>query len=145
MPGEELVVPGIGELVSLDDENQCANALSALRDFEYSVREAKAILTAAIAERGRVLGTQTLTLEDGRKAVIKGSSETNYDAEKIEEGLRGLGMPEERIREIVVETVQYKVAAGEAKRAAAANEDYASVIDGAKIVIEKIPYVTIQR
>lgn len=142
---EELVVPGIGELVSLDDENQCANALSALRDFEYQVREAKSILSAALAERGRVLGTQTLTLKDGRKATIKGSTETHYDAELIEQGLRELGMPEERIREIIVETVQYKVVAGEAKRAAAANEEYANVIEGAKTVIEKPAYITIQR
>lgn len=144
MPGEELVVPGIGELVSLDDEDQCASALVALREFEQHVRDAKAALTMAIAERGRVLGTQTLTLEDGRKVVIKGGTDVQYDAAEVEEGLRELGMPEERIREVVVEEISYKVSAKEAKRAAAANEDYAVVIEGARRETPRPFYISIQ-
>lgn len=142
---EELAVPGVGQLVDLSNEVECVQALAAVRDFEQQLREAKATLTAAIVEKGRMLGTKTLTLPDGSKATIKGGTETVYDALEIEEGLRALGMPEERIREIIVEEVSYRVAAGEAKRAAAANEDYAKVIENAKETKEVNSYVTLSR
>lgn len=140
---EELVVPGVGEIVDLDDENQCAKALVAIREFEQQVRDAKAALSLAIAERGRVLGTQTITLDDGRKAIIKGGVEITYDAAEVEDGLRALGCPEERIRQIVREEITYKVVAREAQRAAAANEEYAKVIEAAKMTIPKPAYISI--
>lgn len=142
---EELVVPGVGEVVDLGDEVACVQALVAVRDFESQLREAKAALTQAISERARLLGTQTFELPDGRKVVLKGGPETVYDPLEIEEGLRALGMPEERIREIVIEEISYKVSAREAKRAAAANEEYEAVINGAKETVEKPHYVTVTR
>lgn len=142
---EELAVPGTGEIVNLDDESQCVAALAGLRDFESMIKEAKSALTNAIIERSRVLGSKTLHLDSGLKAEIRGGEETVYDAEEIEEGLRALGMPEDRIREIVIETVSYKVAAIEAKRAASANEEYGKVIDSAKMTIEKPQYVSISK
>lgn len=145
MVSEELVVPGVGELVDLSNEVECVQALVAVRNFEQQLREAKAELTRAIVERASLLGTQTLTLPDGSKAVIKGGAETVYDAHEIEEGLRALGMPEERIREIIVEEISYKVSAKEAKRASAANEQYEAVIENAKETVDKPRYVTITR
>lgn len=145
MAGEELVLPNTGEIISLDDEVQCVQALVAVRDFEQQFREIKARLTAAIIDRAKVLGTQTLTLPDGSKASVKGGDEIVYDAQTIEDQLRQLGMPEERIREIVVEEVSYKVSAREAKRAAAANPEYEAVIEGAKTTVEKSTYITVQR
>lgn len=142
---EELVVPGVGEVVDLSDEVACVQALVAVRDFESQLREAKAALTQAITERARLLGTQSFELPDGRKVALKGGPETAYDAQEIEAGLRALGMPEERIREIVIEEVSYKVSAREAKRAAAANEEYEAVINNAKDTIEKPHYVTVTR
>ena len=142
---EELVVPGTGEIVSLDDEIACIQALVAVRNFEQQFREVKAQLTAAIVDRAKTLGTQTLNLPDGSKAFLKGGSETVYDAQEIMERLRQLGMPEERIAEIVVEEVSYKVSAREAKRAAAANPEYEAVIESAKTVVEKPTYVSVQR
>lgn len=142
---EELVVPGTGELVDLDDEIACVQALIAVRNFEQQFREVKAALTAAIVERAKVLGTQTLTLPDGSKASLKGGSEISYDAEELMEQLRQLGMPEKRISEIVVEEVSYKVSAREAKRAAAANPEYEAVIESAKTTTEKPIYITVQR
>lgn len=141
---EELAIPGTGALVDLSNELECAHALRDLRDFEQQVREAKAALTNAIVDRSRILGTKTIHLSDGRKAEIRGGSETRYDANEIEEGLRSLGMPEERIREIVVEEVSYKVSAREAQRAAAANEDYGKIIENAKETEEKPHYVVIK-
>ena len=142
---EELAIPGTGELVNLEDETQCVTALASLRDFEQMIREAKSVLTNAIVERSRVLGTKTIELADGSKAEVRGGSETTYDAEAIESGLRALGMPEERIREIVVEQVSYKISAREAKKAAAANSDYATVIEDFRFVEEKPEYVVISK
>lgn len=142
---EELAVPGTGQLVSLDNEVECVQALSALRDFESQVKEAKAILTAAIVDRSRLLGSKTIHLPDGSKAEVRGGPESLYDIAEIEEGLRSLGMPEDRLREIVVEEISYKLSVREAKRAAAANTEYASVIDNAQKIEEKPFYVSISR
>lgn len=142
---EELAIPGTGQVVSLDNEVECAQALSAVRAFESQIREAKNILTSAIVERSQILGTKTIHLPDGTKAEIRGGPESTYDHMEIEENLRALGMPENRIREIIVEEISYKVSVREAKRAAGANESYASVIENAKQVNEKPFYVVISR
>lgn len=125
---EELIIP-TGELVELEDPQQVARALETLRSFEQQIREAKAELTFVLVEYSRHLGSRTITFENGQRAIIKGGSETHYDAEAIMEGLRQMGMSEARLSEIVQETVSYKVNAVEAKRAANANPDYAAVID----------------
>ena len=54
-------------------------------------------------------------------------------------------MPEKRIREIVVETVSYSVRAGEAKKAAAANKKYATIIESHTTEHDGTPYVTISK
>lgn len=142
---EELAIPGTGELVSLDKEVECVQALKALRDFESQIKEAKGILTQAILDRSRTLGTKTIYLPDGSKAEVRGGPEAVYDVEEIEENLRALGMPEERIREIVIETVSYKISVREANKASAANPEYASVIANAHQMQEKPYYISISR
>lgn len=141
----EIAIPGTWEIVSLDDEAACAQALASLREFESQIREAKAALTNAIVERSKVLGSRTLHLPSGLKAVVKGGGETVYDAEEIEAGLREAGMPEDRIREIVKETTSYSVAAVKAKQAAAANEAYAQVIAEHSRFVPKAQYVSLER
>ncbi len=127
----ELVVPGIGQVVNLDDPKEVALALSSVRDLEYMFRAVKTDLTRALVYASELEGRKTLYLgeEMNVKVEIKGGSETIYDAEEIELGLREAGMSEKRIREIVVETTSYKVSAAEAKRAAAANDKYKAVIE----------------
>lgn len=141
----ELVVPGIGQLVNLQDAQECAQALATIRDWESDFRGVKATLTDAIVDHGRVMGTKTLHMEDGRTASLSGGTETIYDSERIELGLRALGMPEERIREVVEETVTYKVNAVEAKRVAGANEEYAKVIAENSHQVQKPVYVSIRK
>lgn len=138
----ELVVPGIGEVVNLDDPRQVALALDAIRDLERQFGAVKGELTRAIEYASQIEGSKTIRFEGG-KAVLSSSTETLYDAELIEEGLRAAGMPEDRIREIVKETVSYKVDGVKAKQAAGANPAYAAVIDAHKTVIDKRAYVTI--
>ena len=143
--GREIAVPGTGELVDPNDEQACARALATLRDFDQQIREAKSALTFAIVERSKILGSKTIPLDDGRVATVSSSREVVYDAEAIERAFRDLGMPEQRIREIVEETVTYKVKAVEAKRAAGANPDYDRVVKENARDVEKTPYVSIRR
>lgn len=142
-PGQELIVPGIGEVVRLDDPPQVAAALGSVRDLEGALRSVKSELTAALVYASRTQGTKTLHLENCTVAIAGGSS-TVYDPQEIEAGLREAGMPEERIREIVKETVSYSVDAAKAKQAASANPLYAAVIAKHSHIEEKSPYATIK-
>jgi hypothetical protein len=142
---EDLVVPVSGEVVNLNDEGACAAAIQDIRIWESKLKEAKAILTAAIVEQARIEGVRSFSYTNGRRIEVSGGPKVEYDAAEIEEGLRALGMPEDRIREIVVEEVSYKVSARQAKRAASANEDYAKVIEGAKKVKNDAYYISIRK
>lgn len=143
-PSMELVVPGTAELVNLDDPTAVALAIDSVRDMERELRSVKAELVSALVHASQKAGSKTLHLE-GMSVRVSGGVEWVYDAEAIEEGLREAGMPEERIREIVIETVTHKVAATEAKRAASANPDYAAVIDANKREEEQPNRVSISR
>jgi hypothetical protein len=54
-------------------------------------------------------------------------------------------MPEERIAQIIEQTVTLKVKTGEAKKAANANPEYARVIEDARSEQPKTQYVSIKR
>jgi hypothetical protein len=142
--GKELVVPGVGEVVPLDDPLAVANAIDAIRDLQRDLYSATSELTEALVDASQVAGTKTLHLE-GITVTVKLGDRTVYDAEAIEVGLRDAGMPEERIREIVKETVSYVVNATKAKQAQGANPAYAAVIDAHKQVEWKPPSVTLTR
>jgi len=136
------IMPASGEVVNLEDEAECARALASIRNLETDLAAAKRLLSDALVARSRALGKKTLHTPAG-KVTIKGGTETTYHAEELETELRSLGMPEERIREIVVETVTYSVKAVEAKQAAAANPRYAEAVERSRQVREKTPYVTV--
>lgn len=140
----ELVVPGIGTLVDLNDPEQVAIALDDVRDLEYQFRAIKTDLTRALVHASEVQGTKTLHLP-GVTVTIKSGAEYEYDAEEIELGLRAAGMPEDRIREVVKETVSYKVDAVKAKQAEGANPVYGEVIEAGRRKVEKPPSATISR
>ena len=126
----ELVIRDTGEVVEWEDVNSLARALDWVRGVESELRSAKASLSQAIAEQARIQGTKTLALEDGRKAIVSGGTKVTWDAQALYAGLVALGMPQERILEIV--QVEYRVSANEAKRAAAANPSYALLIEACR-------------
>lgn len=142
---QELAIPGTGEIVDLRDTPACVSALGAIRDYETLIREAKSMLTQAIVDEATKQGIRSIPLPNGDRAEVSPASEIVYDALVLEEGLREAGMPEERIREIVEETVSYKVKAGEAKKAASANTEYARVVEEARSEQPKSQYITIRR
>lgn len=141
----ELVVPTTGEIVNLDDPQSVVSALTEIRDLESRLREIKGVLTDAIVAESRRRGTRTLLLPDGRKAEVKGGEDVEWACEALEARLRALGMPEEDIREIVVEEITYRVDPVRAKRAAGANPDYAEAVEASREVRERRPSVSIRR
>jgi hypothetical protein len=141
--GTELVVPVSGELLSLEDTAGCVRILGEIRQLEQSLKEAKAALTEALRQEFERQGTKTLEIE-GVKAELRGGSEIVWDVETLEQ-LRVLGLPAERMAALITTEVSYKVNARVAKQIAAANEEYAAVIESAKSVIPKASYVILGR
>lgn len=141
----EIAIPGTGELVDLSDTPACVAALDALRNYESLIREAKATLSRAVIEEATRQGVRSLELPNGDRAEISPASEIVWDAELLEERLRDAGMPEERISQIVEQTVTLKVKTGEAKKAAAANPEYASAVEEARSEQPKTQYITIKK
>lgn len=141
---ERAILPVTGEVIDLNDAAACARALADVRAFENDFRQVKALLSDALVALSQREGTKTLHTAGG-KVTVKGGSETTYDGEMLEVELRQAGMSEERIREIVVETVTYSVRASEAKRAAAANPAYAAAVERARTTRPKAPSVSVGR
>lgn len=139
----ELVVPTTGEVLDLEDAPGCLRVLSEIRQLEQDLRSAKAALTDALAAEFSRQGTKTLEL-NGVKAVLGGGSEIVWDVEVLDE-LRELGLPEERMNELVTTEVSYKVNANVAKAIASANPEYAEIVERAKSTIPKAVYVSIKR
>lgn len=134
-----ILLPHTGELVDPGDAEACVKAIEDLRLLEARLAEARRALVGAAAEYATVRGVKSFRLADGRTAQLTGGPARGYDADVLERGLREAGMPEDRIREIVVEEVSYKVAAVEAKRAAGANPAYAQAVERAAVDTER-PY-----
>ncbi len=140
----ELVVPGVGQLVSLDEPREVALAIDAIRDLEFQLRAAKQDLTRALVHASQQEGSKTLRYE-GVEVVVKGGSATHYDAAEIYTGLIDAGMSAERAGEIVKHTVTQKVDASQAKRAASANPEYAAVIYAHTTTIDVPHSVSVSR
>lgn len=142
----EILVPLTGELIPADDPAAVAGALEHVRELAAQLRDAELALAEAVvgiaSERG--LG-KTIHLEGGGTVVIRGGAETVYDVEAIEQALRRAKMPEQRISEIVVETVVVKkqVKAVELKKAASVNPKFKRIMERHSTTRETRPTVTV--
>jgi hypothetical protein len=129
----QLFVPLTGELVDLRQPNQVAQALESVRDAKRQLDHARAFLEDTLRLEAQRQGTKTLHLQ-GCDAVITGGTTTSYDSEQLAVLLHQAGMPLDRISELIVATVTYKVNAHKAKQAAAANPAYKDAIEQTKTV-----------
>lgn len=139
----ELVLVTTGELIDLSNTRQVVDALEHIRRLEYELREAKALLTSAVAHECQRQGTKTLHLE-GVTVELSGGARTEWDISELEK-LRDVGLPEDRFTALVVPTITYKVNAAEAKRIAAANPVYAEIILRAQTALEGSYRVSVKR
>ncbi len=137
-----LVVPASGELVDLNDAEQVARAYRHVRELEELLKDAKAVLTDALVVRSQIEGSKTLHTGGG-KVVVKGGQDVLWNAQGLKRDLLSAGMAPERVREIVTETIEYRVVASEAKRAGAANPAYAAAVERNRTTSPKRPYVSV--
>lgn len=144
-PAEDLVLPLTGEIIDRTDPQACAKALMDIRALDEQMKAVKAALTQALIEHSHVVGSKTIQVAGGYNAIISGGKETVYDAMRLEQELREAGLPEERIGDLVKTEVSYRVLAGEAKRLASANPQYAAVIERCSQQVEKTQYVSIRK
>jgi len=140
---KEIKLPD-GQLLDLADVDQVARAYDDVQRYKAMLREAETQLKDALIQHATDRGEKTFTLHEA-KVEIKGGEERRYDAQGLKRALKEAGMPEERIKEIVVETIEYKVSAVEAKRAARANEKYAEIVEANTTVAKKTPSVSVTR
>lgn len=126
----ELLNPATGEVLPATPEN-AAVVLARVRDMRYRLLDAVKACEAVLIEESRRQGTKTLTIS-GLTASISGGSTVTWDVELLEKGLRAVGCPEERIADLVTETIEYKVNNTVARQLAAANPIYAEAIEAAK-------------
>lgn len=144
VPSTALVLP-TGELVDLSDPASCAHALAAIREMESMLREVKGAIVDVFVEERRVRGVDEIELPNGDVVKVTRKYKIQWDADQLEEDLRAAGMPEERIREVIVEEVTHTVKTVEANKAAKRNADYAQAISRARTEIEERPTISLPR
>ena len=127
----EIMVPGTGEVVNLDDPSSCAYALHALRDFKQQIDNARYFVEQALVRHAQDSGTKTLHVGD-LTATVSGGKAVRWDVEELQK-LMDAGLPETRFNELVKTEVSYKINAAVAKSIeAAGNPEYAEIIGRAR-------------
>ena len=138
-----LVVPWTGEVVSLAEPAQVCRALDQVRELKRELDHVRAVLEDALRQESERQGTKTLHL-DGLTAVVSGGEKVEYDHLELIDELRDLGLPEQRIGDLVVETITYRVDQRVAKQLAGANPRYAEAIERHRHVVPDRWRVTVK-
>lgn len=116
--------------------------LAHLRQFKMRVQEAiRGCEDVIIGEMSRT-GIKTLRA-DGFTASAGTGTDVEWDIATLQE-LKAAGLPEERFRDLVTTVVSFKVNAAAAKQIAAANPEYAAIIERARRTVEKRRYVSVK-
>ena len=127
MVGGELAIPGIASLVNIEVPEEVARALHDIRNLESQLRDAKRDLVSILETHATNRGTRTMHLA-GVDVVLTSKRDVVWDIEALESKLRRAGLPEERLNELIKETVSRSVNANVAKSVAGANPKYARII-----------------
>jgi hypothetical protein len=123
-----------GELVPATPA-KAVELLGAARDMRARILDLVKDCEAVLLEESRLQGTKTLHL-DGGTAEITGGAGIDWNLGVLTE-LLDLGLPQARYDDLVTEVTTYKVDARVAKQLEASNENYAEVIERARIRVEK--------
>ena len=127
----ETVVPYTGEILDLRDLRAVAQIMAEAREREREIARFRRNLGLVLRLESRRQGTKTLHL-DGVTVEITGGSKPGWDVELLREGLEAAGLPPERMKDLIRETVTYSVSARVAKYLEAANPTYAAVVSRAR-------------
>lgn len=136
----ELVLPGTGEIVSLEDPADAAALWFRLKTMESQCAEIRRrIANEVLAAEAERLGTKTLHMEGVGKVKMTGGpeSETVWDIERLRSEMRAAGLPDDRLALLIKTTVEYKVDGNVARQLAGANPEYARIIDSCKKRVDK--------
>lgn len=145
MAGTDLVVPGTGEVIPLSTPEECAAAITKLDQIFEALKLAKREIAEATRELSETHMTKTMELGDGRKLVLRGGQETEYDADEIRADLIDAGIEEKLVDEIVLmQPVSYRLDVRRARRAADANATVAGILRDHSRTIPKPFYASIE-
>jgi hypothetical protein len=141
----EVILP-TGEIVDMSDPASLAQAYEKVREIEQTLREIRGFIIEGVAAYAEHRGAgKTIHLESGLKITLKGGEDIRWDAQQLEGDLREAGMDEDRIREIVIEEISYRVSANEAKKAASVNPAYAAAVERARHAAPARPTISVSR
>jgi len=127
-PAAEIMLPLTGELVSLAEPVQVCRALDQVRELKRQLDHVRAVLEDALRLESERQGTKTLHLGE-LTAVVSGGEKVEYDFQELAYELLRLGLPEQRVGELIIQTVTYRVDQRVAKQLAGANPRYADAIE----------------
>ena len=139
----ELLDPTTGELVPYDDLPALAVAVAGIRAYRDKLNDTLAAFSDAIIQQSKQQGTMTMNVG---AAVVKVSadSEVQWDIPALQDGLLEAGIPQERLDQLIVAKVEFKVNGTVARQLAGANPEYKAAIEAAKIRVPKKQYVTVK-
>jgi hypothetical protein len=138
------VVPLTAEIVELGDPVQAAKALDTVRRFKRDLDEARVVLEDALRVASERAGSRTLHLDD-MTVVVSGGDKVEYDVLELASRLRAAGLPEQRLTELVVETVTYRVDQRVARSVEASSPRYAAVLERCRRTVPAPWRVAIKR
>jgi hypothetical protein len=124
-----------GEVLPATAEN-AYRALTAVDQMQARLRDVRAAITDFMVEEAKRQGTKTFHTTDGDVSVSGGVA-TEIDAQTLAQLLREAGCPEERIDEVVVAHIEYKVNRNVLRQLTGANSDYKAAADLATHEVEK--------
>jgi hypothetical protein len=139
-----VVVPLTGEYVELDNPAEVATALESVRRMKRDLDDVRATLEDALRVASERAGSRTLHLDDVT-AIVSGGEKVEYDAEELAAALRTAGLPEQRLAELIVETVSYRVDQRVARSVEASNPRYAAALERCRRVVPAPWRVAIKR
>lgn len=132
-----IVQPITGEVFDLEQPEQAAAAVQALKTAEQRLAEMRrdaelALVDVAIREGRKTFRYGNLTVE-----ASGGPGATEIDTEILRAELTKAGCPESRINEAIKEEITYKANRSVCKQLAGANPAYAAAVEAATYTYEK--------
>ena len=124
-----------GEVLPATPEN-AHRVLMAVKEMEVKLRTVKSAVTAYVLEESQRVGTKTFNVRGG-KVELTGGPTSEIDPVALGQLLREAGCPEDRIDEVIVATITYKVNRSVLRQLTSANGDYAAAADLATQPVEK--------
>jgi len=139
------VVPVTGQLVDLTQPAEVAGAIGDIDQAVRQLRELRDLLVETIVEECTRQGTKTLHLEHGLSAKVSGGTRPEYDLETLADLLRDAGLPEDRLEQLIVPRVEYRLDQAVARQLRGANAMYAEALNACRTDVPAPWRVTIER